>query len=116
MDFPIRFVDENYTPRLWTELFPLLRNMKTEELVKKMLAYKSKPVKSWRADDWGLLDALNQMLTLRTSSREHQIKEDLPAVRDARYWATLDKELEFYYNAEYPGKELPIDEDEDEDE
>ncbi len=113
-DFPLRFVDENYTPRLWSELSPVLRNIKTDELVKKMMAYKSKPVASWRPDDWGLLDALNFMLTLRTSSKQHAIPNDSPAVRDAAYWAKLDKELEFYYNAQYPGPELEG-EDEDED-
>ncbi len=113
-EFPLRFVDENYTPRLWSELYPVLRNIKTDELVKKMMVYKSKPVESWRPDDWGLLDALNFMLTLRTNSKQHAIANDSPAVRDAAYWAKLDKELEFYYNAEYPGRELE-DEEDDED-
>ena len=62
----------------------------------------------------GSTDALNQMLTLRTSSKQHAIANDSPPVRDAAYWAKLDKELEFYYNAEYPGKELPNEEEEDE--
>ena len=47
----------------------MLRNIKTDDLARKMLAYKNKPVQSWKADDWGLLDALNQMLTLRANSR-----------------------------------------------
>ena len=51
------------------------------------------------------------MLTLRASSRHHALKNDSPTVRDAAFWAHLDKELEFYYGAEYPGKEL---EDEEE--
>ena len=74
-----------------------------------MLAYKDKPVASWRPDDWGLLNAINKMLTLRTSSRHHALKHDSPAVRDAAYWAKIDKELEFYYDAKYPGKELADD-------
>lgn len=106
MGMPIRFVDEEYRPRLWAELYPILRNIKTEDLAKKMLAYREKPVNSWRADDWGLLDALNQMLTLRATARGHSLKNDSPAVRDAAFWAKLDKDLEFYYQAEYPGKEL----------
>lgn len=113
-EFPLRFVDENYTPRLWSELYPVLRNIKTDELVKKMMAYKNKPAETWRADDWGLLDALNFMLTLRTSSKQHALPNDSPAVRDAAYWGKLDKELEFYYNAEYPGRELEGDEEDDE--
>ena len=112
MEMPLRFVDDEYTPRLWAELFPVLRNIKTGELARKMLAYKNKPVASWRADDWGLLDALNQMLTLRATSREHALRNDLPPVRDAAFWAKLDKELEFYYEAQYPGEEL-ADDDED---
>ncbi len=106
MTLPLRFVDDDYTPRLWGELYPVLRNIKTEDLAKKMLAYKNKPAESWRADDWGLLDALNKMLTLRASSREHALRNDPPAVRDPAFWAKLDKELEFYYEAKYPGKEL----------
>jgi hypothetical protein len=106
MQMPLRFVDDDYTPRLWSELYPVLRNIKTDDLAKKMLVYKGKPVKNWRADDWGLLDALNKMLTLRASSRHHALKNDSPPVRDAAFWAKLDKELEFYYEAEYPGKEL----------
>ncbi len=113
MEMPLRFVDEQYTPRLWAELFPVLRNIKTDELARKMLAYKSKPVEKWRADDWGLLDALNQMLTLRATSREHAMRNDSPPVRDAAYWAKLDKELEFYYQAQYPGVELDEEEEED---
>ena len=76
------------------------------EPVSIVMAYKAKPPKSWRADDWGLLDALNKMLTLRASSRHHALRNDAPAVRDAQFWAKLDKELEFYYEAAYPGKEL----------
>jgi hypothetical protein len=112
MDMPLRFVDNDYTPRLWAELYPVLRNIKTEDLIKKMMAYKSKPSKSWRADDWGLLDALNKMLTLRASSRHHALKNDVPPVRDAAFWAKLDKDLEFYYEAQYPGKELADDSEE----
>ena len=70
----------------------------------------------WRAggaDDWGLLDALNQMLTLRATSREHALRNDSPPVRDAAFWAKLDKDLEFYYEAQYPGEELETDDDED---
>ena len=104
---PQRFVDDDYTPRLWTELYPVLRNIKTDDLVKKMMAYKTTAVESWRADDWGLLDALNKMLTLRASSRHHALPNDSPPVRDAAFWAKLDKDLEFFYQAEYPGKELP---------
>lgn len=111
MEMPLRFVDDEYTPRLWAELFPVLRNIKTGELARKMLAYKNKPVESWRADDWGLLDALNQMLTLRATSREHSLRNDSPPVRDAAFWAKLDKELEFYYEAQYPGEELAGDEE-----
>jgi hypothetical protein len=106
MGLPLRFVDDDYTPRLWAELYPVLRHIKTEDLFKKMLAYKQKPVASWRADDWGLLDAINKMLTLRANSRHHALKNDSPAVRDAAFWAKVDKELEFYYEAQYPGKEL----------
>jgi hypothetical protein len=106
MEMPIRFIDDDYTPRLWAELYPVLRHIKTDDLVAKILAYKGKSVRNWRADDWGLLDALNKMLTLRASSRHHALKNDSPSVRDAAFWATVDKELEFYYNAEYPGKEL----------
>jgi len=113
MDMPLRFVDSEYTPRLWAELYPVLRNIKTGELAKKMLAYKSKPVASWRADDWGLLDALNQMLTLRATSREHALRNDSPPDRDAAFWAKLDKDLEFYYEAQYPGEELEAEDDED---
>lgn len=116
MAMPIRFVDDMYTPRLWAEMYPVLRNIKTDELARKMLAYKNKPVQSWKADDWGLLDALNHMLTLRTNSKEHRLANDSPPVRDAAFWGKLDKELEFYYNAKYPGQELPGgDEDDDED-
>ena len=61
---------------------------------------------SWRPDDWGLLDALNHMLTLRASSRGHRLRNDSPAIQDAAFRAKLDKELTFYYEAEYPGKEL----------
>lgn len=113
MAMPVRFVDEMYTPRLWAEMYPVLRNIKTDELARKMLAYKNKPVESWKADDWGLLDALNHMLTLRTSSKEHRLANDSPPVRDAAYWGKLDKDLEFYYNAKYPGQELPGGDDED---
>src|ERR1039457_6827682 len=49
MEMPLRFVDDEYTPRLWAELYPVLRNIKTDELARKMLAYKNKPVESWRA-------------------------------------------------------------------
>ena len=38
-----------HTPRLWAELFPVLRNIKTNDLAKKMLAYKDKPVETWRS-------------------------------------------------------------------
>lgn len=107
MTMPLRFVDDSYTPRLWAELYPVLRNIKTDDLAKKMLSYKNKPVESWRADDWGLLNALNKMLTLRASSREHALPNDAPPVRDAAFWARLDKGLEFFYEAEYPGEELP---------
>ena len=104
---PLRFVDDDYTPRLWVELYPVLRNIKTDDLAKKMLAYKDKPVESWRPDDWGLLDALNHMLTLRASSRgHHHIRNDAPPVRDASFWAKLDEALTFYYEAKYPGQEL----------
>jgi hypothetical protein len=111
MEMPLRFVDEDYTPRLWAELYPVLRNIKTDELARKMMAYKNKPVASWRADDWGLLDALNQMLTLRATSREHALRNDSPPVQDAAFWAKLDKDLEFYYEAQYPGEELEEDEE-----
>ena len=103
---PLCFVDEDYTPRLRAELYPVLRNIKTEDLAKKMLAYTNKSVQSWRPDDWGLLDALNHMLTLRASSRGHRLRNDSPAIQDAAFRAKLDKELTFYYEAEYPGKEL----------
>jgi len=116
MAMPIRFVDDMYTPRLWAEMFPVVRNIKTDELAKKMLAYKNKPVAAWKADDWGLLDVLNHMLTLRTNSKEHRLANDSPPVRDAAYWGKLDKDLEFYYNAKYPGQELPGGDDEDDDE
>ncbi len=106
MAIPLRFVDDEYTPRLWAELYPVLRNIKTEDLAKKMLVYKNKPAQSWRADDWGLLDALNHMLTLRASAKGHRLRNDSPANQDAAFWAKLDKELSFYYDAEYPGKEL----------
>ncbi len=115
MAMPIRFVDDMYTPRLWAEMFPVLRNIKTDELVRKMIVYKEKPVNSWKADDWGLLDVLNHMLTLRANSKEHRLANDSPQVRDAAYWGKLDKELEFYYNAKYPGQELPGGDEEDED-
>ena len=52
MEMPLRFVDDEYTPRLWAELYPVLSNIKTGELASKMLAYKNKPVADWRADDW----------------------------------------------------------------
>lgn len=113
MEMPLRFVDDDYTPRLWVELYPVLRNIRTEDLVKKMLVYKQKPIKSWRADDWGLLDALNKMLTLRASSREHALRHDKPDLRDAAFWATLDRDLAFYYEAQYPGKETSADEDDE---
>jgi hypothetical protein len=116
MAMPIRFVDDMYTPRLWTEMYPVVRNIKTDELAKKMLAYKNKPVASWKADDWGLLDVLNHMLTLRTNSKEHRLQNDSPPVRDAAYWGKLDKELEFYYNAKYPGQELASGDDDDDEE
>lgn len=106
MAMPLRFVDEDYTPRLWAELYPVLRNIKTDDIAKKMLAYKNKPVENRRPDDWGLLDALNHMLTLRASSRGHRLRNDSPAIQDAAFWAKLDKELTFYYEAEYPGREL----------
>lgn len=106
MEMPLRFIDDDYTPRLWVELYPVLRNIKTDDLLKKMLTYKAKAIRSWRADDWGLLDALNKMLTLRASSPDHALKNDSPPVRDAAFWAKVDKELEFYYEAKYPGKEL----------
>lgn len=114
MAFPIRFADDEYTPRLWSEFYPVLRNIKTDDLVKKMMAYKNKPVASWKPDDWGLLDAINHMLTLRTNSKKHSIPNDQPPVRDAAYWAKLDKDLEFYYNAKYPGQELAHEEEDDE--
>lgn len=60
------------------ELYPVLRNMTTNDLAKKMLSYKYKPVESWRADGCGPLDALNKMFTLRASSREHALRNDLP--------------------------------------
>lgn len=110
---PVRFVDEGYTPRLWDELYPVLRNMKTQDLINKMLAYKNKPAEKWRADDWGLLDAINKMLTLRAGSRHHTLRDDTPVTRDAAFWAKLDKDLEFYYQAEYPGPEGLDDEDEE---
>jgi hypothetical protein len=113
MGMPLRFVDDEYTPRLWAELFPVLRNIKTDELARKMLAYKKKPAASWRADDWGLLDALNQMLTLRATSREHALRNDSPPLRDATFWAKLDKDLEFYYEAQYPGEETADGDDDD---
>ncbi len=106
MVMPLRFVDDDYTPRLWAELYPVLRNIKTDDLAKKILAYKNKPVASWRPDDWGLLDALNHMLTLRASYRGHRLRNDSPPVRDAAFWAKLDQELTFYYEAKYPGPEL----------
>lgn len=111
MATPLRFVDDEYTPRLWAELYPVLRNIKTEDLAKKMLAYKNKPAQSWRPDDWGLLDALNHMLTLRASSRGHHLRNDAPLVRDAAFWAKLDQELSFYYEAQYPGPELTDDDE-----
>jgi hypothetical protein len=104
MVMPLRFVDDDYTHRLWAELYPVLRNIKTDDLAKKMLAYKNKPVESWRADDWGLLDALNHMLTLRAKPREYSLRNDSPLVRDAAFWAKLDHELEFFYQAEYPAR------------
>jgi hypothetical protein len=113
MEMPLRFVDDEYTPRLWAELYPVLRNIKTDDLAKKMLAYRTKPVNNWKADDWGLLDALNQMLTLRATSREHTLRNDSPPLQDAAFWAKLDKDLEFYYEAQYTGKELAGDEEPD---
>jgi hypothetical protein len=106
MAMPIRFVDDDFTPRLWAELYPILRYIKTDDLAKKMLAYKNKPVESWRADNWGLLDALNHMLTLRAKPGEHSLPNDSPPVRDAAFWAKLDQELGFFYDAKYPGQEL----------
>jgi hypothetical protein len=106
MVMPLRFVDDDYTPRLWAELYPVLRNIKTDDLVLKMLAYKKKPLATWRPDDWGLLDALNHMLTLRASSKGHQLQNDSPRLKDAAFWAKLDQDLTFYYEAEYPGPEL----------
>ena len=104
MTMPLRFVDDDYTPRLWAELYPILRNMTTGDLAKKMLSYKNKPVEEWRPDDCGLLDAVDKMLALRAGSREHALPNESPPVRDAAFWAKLDKELEFSYEAEYPGK------------
>ena len=43
----------------------------------------------------------------QASSRDHALPNDSPPVRDAAFWAKLDKELEFLYEAEYPAKELP---------
>src|SRR5262252_6390189 len=82
MTLPLRFVDDDYTPRLWDELYPVLCNMKTEDLINKKLSYMHRPVDEWRADDWGLLDALNRMLTLRASSRQHSLRNDSPAIRE----------------------------------
>jgi hypothetical protein len=96
MAMPIRFVDDDYTPRLWAELYPVLRDIKSDDLVQKMLAYKKKPVATWRPDDWGLLDALNHMLTLRASSQGHQLHNDSPRLRDAAFWAKIDQDLAFY--------------------
>ena len=56
------------------------------------------------------------MLTLRASSRQYSLRNDSPAVRDAAFWAKLDKDLEFYYQAKYPGKELEDDEEDESDE
>jgi hypothetical protein len=41
------------------------------------------------------------------------LRNDFPPVRDAAFWAKLDKELEFYYEAQYPGEELAEEDDED---
>ncbi len=109
MEMPLRFVDDEYTPRLWVEMYPVLRNIKTDDLVKKMLAYRNKPVDSWKPDDWGLLDALNHMLTLRANSHGHSLRNDSPAAKDAAFWAKVDHDLEFFYQAEYPGPELDDD-------
>ena len=82
MTLPLGFVDDDNNPCLWDELYPVLCNMKTEDLINKMLCYKHTPVDEWRADDWGLLDALNRMLTLRASSRQHSLRNDSPAIRE----------------------------------
>jgi hypothetical protein len=57
---PSRIASSSLLSRSFPACF--LRNIKTDELAKKMLAYKNKPVESWRADDWGLLDALNPLV------------------------------------------------------
>jgi len=82
MTLPLGFVDDDNNPCLWDELYPVLCNLKTEDLINKMLCYKHTPVDEWRADDWGLLDALNRMLTLRASSRQHSLRNDSPAIRE----------------------------------
>jgi hypothetical protein len=46
------------------------------------------------------------MLTLGASSRHHTLQNDSPAVKDAVFWGKLDKELEFFYDADYPCREL----------
>ena len=71
-----------------------------------MLAYKRKKLRVGERTIGDLLDAINKMLTLRASSRHHALKNDSPGVRDAAFWAKIDKDLEFYYEAQYPGKEL----------
>ena len=109
MKFPPRFVDENSTPRRWNELAAKLRSRKQLRWWKQLQRFKNKPVSSWTADDWGLMDAINHLVTLRAHPC-HPIEvfpDDLPMNQDMEYWDRVDERWRFYQDASYPGPAYP---------
>jgi hypothetical protein len=107
VEFPPRFADENFTPRRWAELSEKLRSRTTADLVKRLARFKNKPVSSWTPDDWGLMDAINHLVALRAHPKGAPFPNDLPKNQDEEYWNRVDARWEFYYNADYPGPQMP---------
>jgi hypothetical protein len=108
MDFPPRFVDEESTPRRWHELAPQLRSRTTAALVKQVQRFKAKPVSNWTANDWGLMDAINHLVTMRAHPLTREVfPDDRPKNQDYEYWDRVNERWAFYQDADYPGPAYP---------
>jgi hypothetical protein len=53
------------------------------------------------------MDAINHLLTLRSYGPKYWLADDVPKNQDEAYWERLDDRLLFYYNATYPGPDMP---------
>jgi hypothetical protein len=61
------------------------------------------------ADDWGLMDAINHLVTLRVYpyNPSEMFPDDLPKNQDMDYWDRVAERWAFYENAPYPGPAYP---------